>query len=385
MFKPGLETFFETFNTNKAVRVGLTVNNTSRDANGIHLVNRIKNDKRFILKRIFTPEHGFASDAPDGEAVSNSLEQSTKTEIISLYGNNRTPSHEQLSDIDLLIYDIQDVGVRFYTYISTLRNVMEAANNSNIDFAVLDRPDLIGGVEVEGPMLYENLYSFVGHLPIPLRYGLTPGELSLWWKDKAKLKLNLKVYKCFDYKCPTPFEKLNFPWYKPSPSMVNIETAKFYPGTCLFEGTNVSEGRGTEAPFQKIGAPWVDSNKWLEMLHYMLPKDINASKTEFIPTFSKYKDEKCYGIELSTANSFLKDSVYVGIITLYTLIKTHPNKVKFENRPTLKYPFIDYLSGIKDIRQCLESGLLPQKELFYSQEIIEFKQSRKKYFLYNRQ
>lgn len=384
MFKPGLETFFESFESDKTVKVGLTVNNTSRDFCGVHLVNRIKNDKRFILKRIFTPEHGFLSDAPDGEAVSDSCETTTQTEIISLYGKNKRPTPEQLSDLDCLIYDIQDVGVRFYTYISTLRNVMEAASEANIKFIVLDRPDLLGGVYVEGPMLENELTSFVGHLPIPVRYGLTPGELALWWNDKAKLNLNISIYKCNDYVCPTPFKDLSFPWYKPSPSMNSPETAKFYPGTCLFEGTNVSEGRGTNSPFQTIGAPWINSEKWAKTLKKMLPDIVNIEETEFTPTFSKYSNERCYGIKLTSDEPFIKNSVFIGVAAIFSLIQTHANMVKFDGRPSLTYPFIDYLSGTKKVRECLEKNLLPPKSLYSSRETIEFYKSRSKYFLYKR-
>ncbi|MBP5468120.1 MAG: DUF1343 domain-containing protein, partial [Candidatus Riflebacteria bacterium] len=196
MFQPGLESFFvdKSFNNTKT-NIAVVSNFTGRDRNGVHLVNRIANDSRFILKKVFSPEHGFGSNEPDGEAVANSRISDLNIEIISLYGANKKPSVEMLKDLDLLIFDIQDVGVRFYTYISTLRNIMEAANEAKLPVAVLDRPIFIGRI-IEGPNLEGGFESFVGHLSIPLRYGLTPGELALWIKDFYKLSNEIKVYKC---------------------------------------------------------------------------------------------------------------------------------------------------------------------------------------------
>ncbi|MDD3001728.1 MAG: DUF1343 domain-containing protein [Candidatus Riflebacteria bacterium] len=385
MFKPGLETFFESDFKSCPLKVAAVTNNTGRDRNGIHLIQRLLNDKRFILKKIFTPEHGFLSDAPDGEYVSNSIEKSSGAEIISLYNESKIPSDNVLKEIDLIIYDIQDVGVRFYTYISTLRNIIDSASKNGIAVAILDRPELLGGINVEGPMLNQNLTSFVGHLPIALRYGLTAGELALFWRNQTKIETEVRVYKCQNYSCPMSIRATKFPWFKPSPSMTDIETAKFYPGTCLFEGTNLSEGRGTLSPFRNLGAPWVDNIKWYEILRTLLPSNITISKVEFIPTFSKYSGILCKGIQLSTNDDFLDNSVYIGVSALYALIQSHPNKIEFTTNPRLENPFIDYLSGTSELRMGLQNNLTPSQIISsFGVQTDKFRELRKSFFLYER-
>ena len=372
MFQPGLESFFtdKTFN-NKKTNVAVVSNYTGRDKKGVHIVNRIAKDSRFILKRVFSPEHGFGSNEPDGEHVANSKISELNLEIISLYGTNKKPNAEMLKDLDLLIFDIQDVGVRFYTYISTLRNIMEAANEVQLPVAVLDRPDFIGRI-IEGPALEEGFESFVGHLPIPLRYGLTPGELALWIKIHYKLTNEIKVYKCTDYSSSMLFKDLDFPWFKPSPSMPDIETAMLYPGTCFFEGTELSEGRGTEAPFRNIGAPWVNANLWLEALRPLLPQYVEASTVVFNPTFSKCEKQDCYGIHLELTTDKPQPVVEVGVALLYSLMQTHPQKVVFTGRPSLSKPFIDYLAGTDKLRLGLLAGKTP-KEIMVSFPPVNFK------------
>jgi len=385
VFEPGLESFFKEFNHQKRLAVAAVTNFTGRDRNGVHVVTRLANDGRFILKRIFTPEHGFNSDAPDGEHVESTKDASLGIDIISLYGKQKKPALEQLKDIDLLIYDMQDVGVRFYTYISTLRNILDAADEAGIPVAVLDRPDILGGITVEGPMLEQELTSFVGHLPVALRYGMTPGELALWWKQLNNLKIDVQVFKCQNYQCPDTFSKLGFPWYKMSPSMPDMLTAAFYPGTCLFEGTNISEGRGTDAPFRNLGAPWINSALWLEALRPILPDTISAEKSSFIPTFSKHENEECHGIKLISRNEIVADAVYIGIAALYSLMASHPGKIEFTGRPGLKNPFIDYLAGTENIRTGLVNGDKPDSILkSCSMGVKEFARTREKHFLYQR-
>ncbi len=384
-FEPGIETFFSAKHPRSRLRIAVATNFTGRDRKGVHLVRRLAEDSRFELKRIFTPEHGFNSDAPDGEHVANSSHNELSVEIVSLYGNMKKPSQELLRDIDLIIYDIQDVGVRFYTYISTLRNVMEAADEAGISVAVLDRPDVLGGVIVEGPMLEPELTSFVGHLPVALRYGLTPGELALWWQKKAAIKTEVKVYECQNYRCPTDFADLQFPWFKPSPSMPDTDTAAFYPGTCLFEGTELAEGRGTSSPFRNLGAPWVDGHAWAEHLRPLLPDNIKVTATDFVPEFGKCAGEKCHGINLRSLTRNIDNAVYIGVSALFSLINTHPGQVSFAGRPSLSEPFIDYLAGTSRIRKGLLNGEKPSDILAGACAGTDFfAGERKEFFLYPR-
>ncbi|OGK12648.1 MAG: hypothetical protein A2W80_09180 [Candidatus Riflebacteria bacterium GWC2_50_8] len=385
MFKPGIEFFFESIQISAPLRVAAVTNFTGRDRHGRNLVNLLAEDRRFELKRIFTPEHGFTSDAPDGEHVTNSRESDLGIDIISLYGPNKKPAHELIKDLDLLIYDIQDLGVRFYTYISTLRNIMDAADEAGTAVAVLDRPDIMGGKTVEGPMLQAEFTSFVGHLPIALRYGLTPGELAKWWHNKNSMRNQLSVFCCQDYRCPTEFEKLDFPWFKPSPSMPNPATALMYPGTCLFEGTNISEGRGSAYPFRNLGAPFIDAELWLECLKPLLSEQVTAEVTNFTPTFSKFTGEKCFGVRIACERP-IEDSVYTGVAALWALMQSHPGMVEFTDRPSLEHPFIDYLAGTDQIRKGLLAGEKPDEIIQKScAGTSEFAHERERFFLYPRE
>ncbi|MBU1107466.1 MAG: DUF1343 domain-containing protein [Candidatus Riflebacteria bacterium] len=384
MFKPGIEVFFESSHSSVPIRVAAVTNFTGRNREGCHLVDLLADDPRFDLVRIFTPEHGFSSNAPDGEHVANSRESSLNVDIISLYGQNKKPEHDLLKDLDLLVYDIQDLGVRFYTYISTLRNVMDVANEVGTAVAILDRPDIMGGKAVEGPMLQTGFTSFVGHLPIALRYGLTPGELAQWWHDKNKMTNQLSVYCCEDYLCPIEFERLEFPWFKPSPSMPDTDTALMYPGTCLFEGTNISEGRGSDYPFRNLGAPFINAERWLECIRPVLPEQVMATTTSFTPTFSKFTGEKCFGIKL-TCEHPIDDSVYTGVAALWSLMQSHPGQMEFTDRTSLEHPFIDYLAGTDLIRKGLLANEKPREIIRNScAGTQEFARERERFFLYPR-
>ncbi len=358
-FEYGLEEFL---GSKEKGKVGLVTNNTGRDRHGVHLASRIAHHERLRLESIFTPEHGFGSDAPDGEHVASSVHPDLEVPIISLYGQRKSPSFEELKRLDLLVYDIQDVGTRFYTYISTLRNVIEAGFEAGIPVHILDRPDILGGNQVEGPSLGEGFSSFVGHLPVPLRYGMTCGELGLWWTTKMEKSGLLKIWKCRDWKRGAAFEDLGVPWVNLSPSMLSTDTAKFYPGTCLFEGTNVSEGRGTEAPFRIIGAPWIETQIWIDALRPRLPETVSCTSAIFKPTFSKFQGENCLGIKLETKKPVIENSVEIGLLALSTLMETHPGKIEFTSRPTLGHPFFDYLSGNSWLREGLINKA-PVKEL----------------------
>lgn len=384
MFEPGIESFFRDSHT-QVTRVAVVTNFTGRNRNGEHLVNLLAQHSSFELVRIFTPEHGFSSDAPDGEPVADSSHPELSIPVVSLYGDHKIPSKDHLNDLDAVIYDIQDVGVRFYTYISTLRNILDAADGCNLPVWILDRPDVLGGIEVEGPMLLDGFSSFVGHLPIPVRYGMTPAELALWWKAKAGLSVEIKIWKCVDYACSSQGNYPDFPWYKPSPSMPDVATAQFYPGTCLFEGTQLSEGRGTDAPFRNIGAPWIDPHLWANKIRTALPDEIEVEVSHFVPTFSKYEGKKCNGIRFSTGKAFVKDAVYLGVLALHSLMATHNNMVEFEGRPSLEKPFIDYLCGTDGIRKGLLSGEEPQNIMSKNNSgVSEFLQERQNCLLYPR-
>ncbi|HOY68580.1 MAG TPA: DUF1343 domain-containing protein [Candidatus Ozemobacteraceae bacterium] len=382
MFDYGLEAFLES--PHATGRIGLVTNATGRDRHGVHLTDRISAHPHATLAAIFTPEHGFGSDAPDGEAVDSSVHPRLGVPIFSLYGPKKKPAPADLHGLDALVFDIQDVGVRFYTYISTLRNTLEAAAEAGLPFHVLDRPDLLGGLEIEGPMLSPGFGSFVGHLPVPLRYGLTPGELARWWNARLPKPAGLTVWACREYVRGVPFERLGVPWVQPSPSMKSPDTARFYPGTCLYEGTNVSEGRGTDAPFQILGAPWARPELWIEALSPLLPPGVSVSAATFRPTFSKFEGIECRGIRLDTSLPILPNAVGIGIRSLHALLRTHPGLVEFPGRATLPHPFFDHLAGNAWLREHLLSGKPPAEiEARATAECAPFIAERASFLIYN--
>ena len=240
--------------------IGLVTNHTGITKNNEKNYELFQTNSEISLKRIFAPEHGFFGEASAGAKVDYDGKNTPGPEIISLYGKIRKPTKEMLDGIDLIIYDIQDVGARFYTYISTLGLVMEAAGEYGIDVMVLDRPNPIGGEIIEGAILDTAFKSFVGYYPIPIRYALTVGELGQMAVKEGWLTSNppnLTIVKMDGWERKMFYDDTNLPWVPPSPNIPDLETAIIYPGMCLYEATNVSEGRGTNNPFKQIGAPWM--------------------------------------------------------------------------------------------------------------------------------
>ncbi|MFA7195326.1 MAG: DUF1343 domain-containing protein, partial [Candidatus Neomarinimicrobiota bacterium] len=243
----------------KGKNVAVVANHTSVDRNGKHVVDLLNANKDLTLKAILAPEHGYRGDVERGEYIAAKVDPLTGVTVYSIYGETRKPTEEMLQGLDALIFDIQDVGARFYTYISTMGNVMEAAAENGIPVWILDRPNPIGRL-AEGPLMQEAHVSFVGSYPILLRHGMTVGELALMIRDRGWInaadQLDLHIVKVRGWNPEKPYIRARMPWIAPSPNIMNINQALCYPGTCLFEGTNFSEGRGTMHPFEWIGAPY---------------------------------------------------------------------------------------------------------------------------------
>ena len=317
--------------------------------------------KEINLQKIFAPEHGFRGTADAGEHVVDGKDTKTGLPIISLYGNNKKPKPEQLEGIDIMVFDLQDVGARFYTYISSLHYIMEACAENHIPLIILDRPNPNGAL-VDGPILEKEHTSFVGMHTIPLLHGMTIGEYARmingekWLKDG--IQCELKVIHCLNYKREMSY---SLP-VKPSPNLPNVRAVNLYPSLCLFEGTNVSVGRGTEKQFQIYGSPY-------------LPKSEFSFKP--IPNFGAkepvYKDQLCYGEDLTTITK-------VDQLELKWLIKSYNStldKSKFFN------DFFTKLAGTKKLQQQIENGV-SEIEIRKSWEtgLMEFKEMRKKYLIY---
>ena len=324
--------------TGKAI--ALVTNQTGIDRYGIPNYKRLLAFNDIHLKVIFSPEHGLFGEAD--EEITYDTKITDLPKVFSLYGKVRKPTPEMLQDIDLIIYDIQDIGARFYTYISTLGLVMEAAAELQIPVLVLDRPNPIRSDIVEGPLLNLNYQSFIGKYPIPIRYGWTVGELAqkIVAEQWITASPSLSVISMEGWYASLWYDETNLPWVKPSPNMPDLGTALIYPGMCLLEGTNVSEGRGTDHPFQWFGAPWIDGKIHSQKLNKLqLPGVVFVTKS-FTPVSisgvadkPKFENQLCKGIEIRVINRNEYQSIAVGVSVLKKLQELYPENIVFkENR-----------------------------------------------------
>jgi uncharacterized protein YbbC (DUF1343 family) len=352
-------------------RVGLITNQTGirRDFTPISTVLNQSPDVE--LTALFGPEHGIGGAAEAGETVTSS------TEVYSLYGDTRAPTPEMLENVDVLIYDIQDVGVRFYTFISTMFESMKAAAEKGIPFMVLDRPDPIGGSRVEGPVVEEERYSFVGIHSIPIRYGMTPGELARLFQAERIPELVLWVVPLKGWRRTMPFNETGLPWIAPSPNMPTVLTAALYPGTCLIEGTNLSEGRGTTRPFELIGAPWFKAQIVAGLLNSQQLPGVHFRSQAFKPSFSKYAGESCSGIQLHVTDESVIMPIRTALYLLRETLNTHPGELVFREQT------FDRLVGNDWVRRMLiESRTVDAIEARWKADLDQFLLRREKYLLY---
>lgn len=351
----------------KGKRIGFVANQTSKIKND-HLVDILLNEGVNIVK-VFSPEHGFRGNADAGAKVRDEIDLQTGLPIYSLYGKSRRkPSKEVLKDIDLILFDLQDVGVRFYTYISSMHYVMEACAENSIPLILLDRPNP-NGFYVDGPILNPKFKSFVGMHKVPVVHGMTIGEYAKmingesWLKDSVKC--SLEVIPCLNY---THLMKYNLP-IAPSPNLPNMRSVYLYPSLCFFEGTNVSIGRGTDSPFQLYGAPYFDSK-----LFKFTPKSSYGSK------YPKYKEVECFGKDLSTLSlDSLRNINALNFNWLVKSFKMSNESLDFFN----KNDFFNLLAGTDKIMNLIKGGANGfQIRETYQNEVEKFKLIRKKYLIY---
>ena len=347
----------------KDKNVGIVANQTSV-FNDTHLIDTLLT-YNINIRKIFTPEHGFRGKADEGASVGNSIDEKTNIPIISLYGNNKKPTSSQLEDIDVLLFDLQDVGTRFYTYISTMTYVMEAAAENDISVIILDRPNP-NGFYIDGPVLEDENSSFVGLHQVPVVYGLTIGEYALmvngehWLKDSLHCKLQVIPLGDYDRDC---IYRLSV---KPSPNLPNWESVYLYPSLCFFEGTVVSVGRGTQFPFQVYGHPSIQAD------FTFTPRQAEGRNKPLLC------DKQCFGKELTDyAHNFKKEKAKINLSWLIEAYNQLKDKEKFFNNFFLK------LSGTKELQQQIEDGL-SEKEIrdSWKEELDKYKEIRKKYLLY---
>lgn len=358
----------EKFESLKNKNIALITNHTAIDRNGVSILDNFKTYK-VNLKAIFSPEHGFTGQAEGGLYIENST-ASGQIPIYSLYGKNKRPTEEMLKDIDTMVFDIQDIGARFYTYLTTMGYAMEEAAKHNIEFIVLDRPNPIGLNLIEGPILSDKINKFTAYFKVPIRHGLTAGEMALFHKNKMNLNLNLKIVKVKNYTRDMIFDETGLIWINPSPNIRSLNAAILYPGIGCFEATNVSVGRGTDNPFLWIGAPWMKANKIVKKLNKLNLKGVKFSYKEKTPNADIYKNELCKGIEIKVENKKEVKAVDIFVYLSYFLRKFNGHDF------IIKKDEIEAMTGTGDFYEMLNSNKKPE-------EIINFFNNSNKDFINN--
>lgn len=377
--KTGIDNIDEYMDIFKGKKVGLITNNTGYNCEFKSTIDILR--ERTNLTALYSPEHGIRGDIQAGEKVESYIDSKTGIRVYSLYGKNKRPSKEILKDVDILAFDIQDVGARFYTYLYTMSYAMESCSEFNKEFVVFDRPNPINGVDVEGNLVDKNYSSFIGRYPIPQRYGLTTGEIASLFNEEFLIGCKLKVIPLKNWNREMYYEATGLNFIMPSPNMPTIDTAVVYPGTCIFEGTNISEGRGTTRPFEIIGAPWLDGFKIADMMNRIKLYGVKFRPVFFTPTFSKHAGKLCMGIQIHVTDRKIYKPVKTGIF-LYEAIKRESKDkfdfVTFEGKK-LKYG-IDYLAGDSTIRK----GNISTDKIYEKcqEDSLKFKELKKKYHLY---
>lgn len=402
--KPGIEILSESFPSFlEGKRVGLVTNPTGINSKFESSIEIFAKNPKIKLVALYGPEHGVRGNAQAGEYVPFYIDDKYGIPVFSLYGQSMRPSplmlknideimrdfdtkkdektlkEDMIRGIDVMIFDIQDVGTRIYTYIATMAYCMEACAEAGVKFVVLDRPNPINGIFIEGPILkYPEFSSFVGVYPIPVRHGMTVGELARLFNEKfMRKKVDIIAISMKGWKRRMWFDETGLPWVIPSPNMPTLDTATVYPGQVFLEGTNVSEGRGTTKPFELFGAPWIDGYELTKKLNSLNLPGVKFREAWFTPTFSKYSGELCGGsqIHITERNKFKPFETTLHIIKVIS--EMSHEKFKFHDE------YFDKIMGNSEIRKMLLKGESIEKIVkFYQEELKKFNELRKEFLLY---
>ncbi len=387
--KIGLDIFEKNWPKNlKGSRVGLLVHPASVNRRLEHAIYLFRRSRKLELKALFGPQHGIYGETQDNMVEwEGFLDNRTGIPVFSLYGRTREPEPAMLKDMDVLAIDLQDVGSRYYTFIWTMELCMQACEEMDKSVVILDRPDPIGGHIIEGPVLDLHYASFVGQRPLPVRHGMTIGEIGNYLRNEFYSSLDFHIIPMQGWKRKMWFDETGLPWVMPSPNMPTLDTATVYSGMCLLEGTNLSEGRGTTRPFEIFGAPFINP--------VILVKHLNEFKLEgvvfipiyFQPTFQKHKGKLCGGAQIYVTNRNKYKPFKTGVAIIKAVHNLYPEHFEWKQPPyeyeTEKMP-IDILAGTDKLRKDIENGEdLNKMEEWWKEQCEEFnKKVRKKFLLY---
>jgi uncharacterized protein YbbC (DUF1343 family) len=376
---PGIEVFLADVPAAlRGKRVGLITNQSAIGRSGTPDIDLIASHKDLKITALFAPEHGIRGTVAAGAKIENEVDAKTGAPVYSLYGGaDRAPNAEMLKDVDVLVYDLLEVGGRTWTYVSTMALSMEAAKKKGIPFVVLDRPNPIGGEIVEGALIEPGFTSFVGIYPIPARHGLTVGELAKYFNEKHGIGADLIIIKATNWKRSQWFDQTGLPWTNPSPNLRSLAALTHYPGTVYFEGTNLSEGRGTDRPFEQMGAPWLNA---VEVARVMNARNLPGIRFEAITmpieaTAGKHPGLTIPAIRLAITDRQAYRPVATALLLIDEIRRQHPKDFTWRTS-------IDRLTGTDKVRQAIESGQLPALLARWDKEAADFKEASKQFYLY---
>ena len=366
-------------------RVGIVCNPASIDRDLRHITDRLAAQAR--LTAIFGPQHGFRSDLQENMIETGHARDAVRrVPVYSLYSETREPTAEMLRDVEVLVVDLQDVGTRIYTYIYTMANCLVAAKKHGIPVIVCDRPNPIGGTAVEGPMLVRGFESFVGLYPLPMRHGMTIGELARLFNGAFGIGADLEVIAMEGWNRGMYFEATGIPFVLPSPNIPTLDSTIVYPGTVLFEGTNVSEGRGTTKPFELLGAPWVDAERFADGMNAVDLPGVRFRPAVIEPTFHKHAQTSCGGCQIHVLDRETFRPVEAGVALIAAFRAADPDRFRWRDPPYEYEPTllpIDILAGSSELREQIERGVLARAiAASWDEPVDAFKQLRQRLLLY---
>ena len=368
------------------MRLGLIANPTAVTDGFVHAAEALHRARGVRLVALFGPEHGVRADAQDLVEIEDSRDLLTRLPVFSLYGKTRAPTAAMLAGLDALVYDVQDVGARYYTFIYTMLHALEACAEHGKALLVLDRPNPLGGDLLDGNVLDPAFLSFVGLHPLAVRHGMTVGELALMFRAERNLDVDLRVVRMRGWRRAMAFEETGLPWVLPSPNMPTVDTAFVYPGGCLVEGTNLSEGRGTTRPFELVGAPWLDPWALARELGRERLAGVAFRPVFFTPTFQKHAGRVCGGVQVHVRDRARFPAFLAYLLLIHHARRQAPERFAWRDPPYeyehVKRP-IDILCGTDAVRRTMDEGLSPRRlAAGWSRERQAFRRRRAEYLLY---
>ena len=367
MARSGLEVLMDDVNHLRGARIGICCNHTAVTRDLVHILSAVQRSGLGVT-RMFAPEHGVDALAQDMITVED---EGDRLPVVSLYGDSAEslrPDPSLLEDLDVMLFDIQDIGSRYYTYQATLGFIMEVAATTGTKVIVLDRPNPIDGISVEGNIVNDGFESFVSAYPLAVRHGMTMGELGRFFRDDQGIDCDLEIVRCEGWQRDQWLDDTDLPWVFPSPNMPTLECAGIYPGMCLIEGTNLSEGRGTTRPFHLVGAPWMDRKLFTEYCKKGAEeaqlRGIGFREASFEPRFQKHAEKPCHGTEIFVSDRYAMEPYLLGLVVLEAALRAAPDDFRWR---TETYEFvdepiaIDLLTGSAEVRVGLESRMRPRE------------------------